>query len=221
MYAAAEVITNAHMEAKGAFNGLGVVKLMGRDSGFIAAWASLANSVVNMCLIPEVPFELEGDTGLFAALERRFRKGKTHAVVVVAEGAGQELFEGKPEMRDASGNVLKYDIGPFLCDQIKHHFEKIGVETSVKYFDPSYTIRSVPAKGTDAIFCYQLAENDVHAAMVGRTDMLVGSTANIFTHVPIPYATSERKKIDIDGALWHAVLSATRQNDYFHPSQRN
>jgi len=221
VYAAAEVITNAHMEAKGAFNGLGVVKLMGRDSGFIAAWASLANSVVNMCLIPEVPFELEGDTGLFAALERRFRKGKTHAVVVVAEGAGQELFEGKPEMRDASGNVLKYDIGPFLCDQIKHHFEKIGVETSVKYFDPSYTIRSVPAKGTDAIFCYQLAENAVHAAMVGRTDMLVGSTANIFTHVPIPYATSERKKIDIDGALWHAVLSATRQNDYFHPSQRN
>ena len=221
VYAAAEVITNAHMEAKGAFNGLGVVKLMGRDSGFIAAWASLANSVVNMCLIPEVPFELEGDTGLFAALERRFRKGKTHAVVVVAEGAGQELFEGKPEMRDASGNVLKYDIGPFLCDQIKHHFEKIGVETSVKYFDPSYTIRSVPAKGTDAIFCYQLAENAVHTAMVGRTDMLVGSTANIFTHVPIPYATSERKKIDIDGALWHAVLSATRQNDYFHPSQRN
>jgi len=217
VYAAAEVITNAHMEAKGAFNGLGVVKLMGRDSGFIAAWASLANSVVNICLIPEVPFELEGDNGLFAALERRFRKGKTHAVIVVAEGAGQHLFEGKPEVKDASGNILKYDIGPYICDQIKHRFEKSGTEVNIKYFDPSYTIRSVPAKGTDAIFCYQLAENAVHAAMAGRTDMLVGSMTGSFTHVPIPYATSERKKIDIDGALWHGVLSATRQNDYFHP----
>jgi len=220
VYSAADVITNAHMEAKGAYNGLGVVKLMGRDSGFIAAWASLANSVVNICLIPEVRFELEGDEGLLKALERRFAKGKTHAVIVVAEGAGQHLFEGQPEIRDASGNILKYDIGPFLCDKIRKHFEKLGTEANVKYFDPSYIIRSVPAKGTDAIFCYQLAENAVHAAMSGRTDMLVGSTAGDFTNVPIPYAISERKKVDVDGSLWHGVLSATRQNDYFHPVQK-
>jgi len=220
VYSAADVITNAHMEAKGAYNGLGVVKLMGRDSGFIAAWASLANSVVNICLIPEVRFELDGDEGLLKALERRFAKGKTHAVIVVAEGAGQHLFEGQPEIRDASGNILKYDIGPFLCDKIRKHFEKLGTEANVKYFDPSYIIRSVPAKGTDAIFCYQLAENAVHAAMSGRTDMLVGSTAGDFTNVPIPYAISERKKVDVDGSLWHGVLSATRQNDYFHPVQK-
>ncbi len=220
VYKAAEIITNAHMEARGAHNGLSIVKLMGRDSGFIAAYATLANTVVNLCLVPEVPFELEGAGGLFEALRRRFERGKTHAVLVVAEGAGQHLFEGLPQVRDASGNVLKHDIGDFLVDKIRHHFEKLGMDLAIRYFDPSYSIRSVPARGTDAIFCTQLAENAVHAAMSGRTDMVVGSTAGRFTHVPIPYATSERKKLDIDGPLWHAVLSSTRQMDYFRPGGR-
>jgi 6-phosphofructokinase 1 len=215
VYSAAEVITNAHMEAKSAFNGLGIVKLMGRDSGFIAAYATLANTVVNFCLVPEVPFRMDGKDGLLAALERRYLRGKTHAVIVVAEGAGQELFKNLPETRDASGNVLKHDIGTFLSDRIYKHFETVGLDVSIKYFDPSYSIRSIPARGTDAIFCYQLAENAVHAAMAGRTDMVVGSTAGIFTNVPISYATSERKKLDVDGPVWHAVLSATRQTDYF------
>jgi 6-phosphofructokinase 1 len=213
---AAEVITNAHNEANGAYNGLGLVKVMGRDSGFIAAYASMASSVANFCIIPEVPLELEGENGLFKALERRYYDlGKTHAVMVVAEGAGQNLFHDLPEHRDASGNVLKHDIGPFLVDQINAYFKRQGKEISVKYFDPSYIIRSVPAKGTDAIFCFQLAENAVHAAMAGRTDLVVGIMNNKFTHVPISYATSERKKIDPESALWHGVLGATRQNDYF------
>lgn len=220
VYKAAEIITNAHMEARGAHNGLAIVKLMGRDSGFIAAYATLANTVVNLCLVPEVPFKLEGAGGLFEALRRRFERGKTHAVLVVAEGAGQHLFEGLPEVRDASGNILKHDIGDFLVDKIRHHFDSLGMDLAIRYFDPSYSIRSVPARGTDAIFCTQLAENAVHAAMSGRTDMVVGSTAGLFTHVPIPYATSERKKLDIDGPLWHAVLSSTRQMDYFRTSAR-
>jgi 6-phosphofructokinase 1 len=219
VYAAAEVITNAHAEARGAYNGLGVVKLMGRDSGFIAAYATLANTVVNFCLVPEVPLVLEGETGLLKALERRFARGKTHAVLVVAEGAGQDLFRDLPAARDASGNLLHHDIGDYLVARIKQHFSSSGTEISIKYFDPSYIVRSVPAKGTDAIFCYQLAENAVHAAMTGRTDMVVGSWADAFTHVPIPLAIMERQKIDIDGPLWHAVLSSTRQNDLFNPKR--
>ena len=220
VYQAAEVITNAHVEARGAFNGLSIVKLMGRDSGFIAAYATLANTVVNICLVPEVPFRLEGPDGLLEAVRRRFERGKTHAVLVVAEGAGQDLFEGVPEIRDASGNVLKHDIGDFLVAKIKAHFDMLGMDLSLRYFDPSYSIRSVPARGTDAIFCHQLAENAAHAAMAGRTDVVVGSMAGIFTHVPIAYATSERKKLDVDGPLWHAVLSSTRQLDYFKPDRR-
>jgi len=215
VYSAAEVITNAHIEAHGAFNGLSIVKLMGRDSGFIAAYASLANTVVNICLVPEQPFEIDGDTGLCKALERRFAKGKTHAVLVVAEGAGQNLFEGLPEQRDASGNVLHHDIGDLLVARIKDYFKKANVELNLKYFDPSYIVRSGPARGTDAIFCYQLAENAVHAGMAGKTDMVVGSWFGQFTHVPITYATCERKKIDTTGPLWNAVMSATRQLDYF------
>ena len=209
---ATDVITSAHNEANGAFNGLGLVKLMGRDSGFIAAYAALATTVVNICLVPEVPFTLDG---LFKALESRYSSGKTHAVIVVAEGAGQELFKDQPERKDASGNILKNDIGEFLTRKIKEHFDKIGKEVNIKYFDPSYMVRSIPAQGTDAIFCFQLAEAAVHAGMAGKTDMVVGSMNNAFSHVPIEYAVSERKKINPNGALWHAVLGITRQQDYF------
>ena len=209
---ATDVITSAHNEANGAFNGLGLVKLMGRDSGFIAAYAALATTVVNICLVPEVPFTLDG---LFKALESRYSNGKTHAVVTVAEGAGQELFKDQPERRDASGNILKNDIGEFLTRKIKEHFDKVGKEVNIKYFDPSYMVRSIPAQGTDAIFCFQLAEAAVHAGMAGKTDMVVGSMNNAFSHVPIEYAVSERKKINPNGALWHAVLGITRQQDYF------
>ena len=209
---ATDVITSAHNEANGAFNGLGLVKLMGRDSGFIAAYAALATTVVNSCLVPEVPFTLEG---LFKALESRYASGKTHAVIAVAEGAGQDLFKDQKERRDASGNILKNDIGEFLTEKIKEHFDKVGKEINIKYFDPSYMVRSIPAKGTDAIFCFQLAESAVHAGMAGKTDMVVGSMNGEFTHVPIEYAVNERKKINPNGTLWHAVLGATRQQDYF------
>ena len=207
---ATDVITSAHNEANGAFNGLGLVKLMGRDSGFIAAYAALATTVVNFCLIPEVPFTLEG---LFKALESRYGSGKTHAVIAVAEGAGQELFKDQEERRDASGNILKNDIGEFLTEKIKEHFDKVGKEVNIKYFDPSYMVRSIPAKGTDAIFCFQLAESAVHAGMAGKTDMVVGSMNEQFSHVPIEYAVHESKKIAPNGTLWRAALGATPQPD--------
>ncbi len=216
VYATSEVITSAHMEAKGAYNGVGLVKLMGRDSGFIAAYAALANSVVNFCLIPEMDFTLRGENGLIEALDRRFENGKTHAVIVVAEGAGQDLFTGLEESKDASGNILKHDIGDLIKQEIVGHFESLNKEVTVKYFDPSYLIRSVSAKGTDAIFCFLLAKNAVHAAMSGKTNMVIGHWADSFTHVPIHLATLDRKKINLNSSLWRAVLGATRQNDYFN-----
>ncbi|MBN2529745.1 MAG: ATP-dependent 6-phosphofructokinase [Deltaproteobacteria bacterium] len=216
VYSTSEVLTSAHVEAKGAVNGIGLVKLMGRDSGFIAAYASLANSVVNFCLIPEQPFELDGEQGLLRALERRLEGGKDHAVIVVAEGAGQDLFKDIPEQKDASGNVLKNDIGTFLKAKISAHFKAKNIPCALKYFDPSYTIRSVPAFGTDAILCYGLAENAVHAAMQGKNNMVVGHNGLHFTHVPIEMATMERQKVNVEGPLWYSVLGATRQNDYFN-----
>jgi 6-phosphofructokinase 1 len=209
-----DIITSAHNEAEGADNGIGIVKLMGRDSGFIAASATLANSVVDFCLVPEIDFALEGSHGLFGALERKLAESH-HAVIVVAEGAGQSLFAGAAAQKDASGNVLKHDIGVFLKDAIAKHFSKRGRDISIKYLDPSYHIRSVAAISSDAIFCYLLAENAVHAGMAGKTGMVIGHWNNFFTHVPIALATRERHKLDLDGALWKGVLSATRQNDFF------
>jgi 6-phosphofructokinase 1 len=217
---AANVIRNAHVEAKGTSGGIGLVKLMGRDSGFIAAYASIANPVVNFCLVPEMAFELEGTSGLLTALENRFKAGKTHAVIVVAEGAGQELILGEPERRDASGNILKKDIGEFLKKKISAHFKEKGVVSSVKYFDPSYTIRSVPARGTDAIRCYMLARNAVHAAMAGRTNCVVGNLGESYALVPIKLATIERQKISLKSDLWRSVMDATGQEFYISPTDR-
>jgi 6-phosphofructokinase 1 len=203
---AGRAITSAHIEAKGARNGIGLVRLMGRESGFIAAYAALAYSDVNFCLIPEVPFRLEG---FLKALSERLEK-RGHAVIVVAEGAGQDLLEKTGE-RDASGNIRFQDIGIFLRDRISAYLKDTGFEFSLKYIDPSYTIRSVPADANDSAFCLLLGQNAVHAGMAGRTNIVVGFWANEFTHVPIPMAASERKKVDPDGWVWNSVLTVTGQ----------
>ena len=199
-------IYSAHTEATGARNGVGLVKLMGRESGFISAWAALAYNDVNFCLVPEVPFTLEGF--LRALRERISRRG--HAVVVVAEGAGQDLMERTDE-RDASGNIRFGDIGVVLRDRIRTYFKGSDMEVNLKYIDPSYTIRSMPATPYDSGFCLLLGHNAVHAGMAGRTNMVVSFWNNEFTHVPIPMAVSERKRIDPNGRLWSNVLACTGQ----------
>ncbi len=216
--ATSPVIQAAHIEAKGCINGIGLVKLMGRDSGFITAYAAIANPIVNFCLIPEEPFMLEGEHGLLKALERRFAV-KSHTVILVAEGAGQELIKGEAEKRDASGNILKKDIGEFLKQKITEHFRAKGINTSVKYFDPSYTVRSIPAEGSDAIRCYMLARAAVHAAMAGRTNCVVGDMhhGNTYSLVPIELAVAERQKLSLDSDIWRTVLDTTSQNYYFNP----
>ena len=196
----------AHSESIGARNGIGLVKLMGRDSGFIAAYSALVDNHVNICLIPEVPFTLDG---LFVAL-KQLLKQLGHAVIVVAEGAGQDLFETTGE-RDASGNIKYGDIGTFLRDAIKDHFKQTGKEINIKYIDPSYTIRSVPANPHDSAFCLILGQSAVHAGMSGRTSMVVGFWNYQFTHVPISLAVSQRKKIDPEEDLWMGVLASTGQ----------
>ncbi|MFZ5450909.1 MAG: ATP-dependent 6-phosphofructokinase [Thermodesulfobacteriota bacterium] len=203
---ARRAIYAAHSEAQGARNGIGLVKLMGRDSGFIAAYAVLANSQVNFCLVPEVPFKLEG---LFRALEERLvRQG--YAVIVAAEGAGQDLLT-ETAARDASGNIRHNDIGIFLRDRIKAHFSQNGRQVELKYIDPSYTIRSLPANARDSVFCLLLGQNAVHAGMAGKTDMVVGNWNHQGTHVPISMAVSERKKLDPEGWLWNGVLAMIGQ----------
>jgi 6-phosphofructokinase 1 len=214
--AAVEVIRSAHVEAKGAANGIGLVKLMGRHSGFIACHAALASTDVNFVLIPEVKLALEGERGFLRALERRLHE-RAHAVVVVAEGAGQDLCEeaaegvaGPPET-DASGNVRLRDIGHVLRDRINRHFHERKTEITLKYIDPSYQIRSVPASPSDSVFCWNLARNAVHAAMSGNTELLIGRWHNRFVHVPLPLATRFRKQVDVGEDLWMSVVESTGQ----------
>jgi 6-phosphofructokinase 1 len=209
--AATAAIQAAHTEARAAWDGVGLVKLMGRHSGFIAAHATLASGDVNFCLVPEVSFTLEGARGLLRALERRLDE-KHHAVVVVAEGGGQELLaDGREAQRDASGNVRLKDIGVHLREEIAHHFQRRGRNVPIRYIDPSYMIRSLPANSFDAQLCLVLGQHAVHAAMAGRTNMLVGTWNQRFTHVPIPLAVARRKQLDPDGEAWQRVLEMTGQ----------
>jgi 6-phosphofructokinase 1 len=196
----------ANAEAESARNGIGLVKLMGRDSGFIAAYSALVNNHVNFCLVPEVPFTLER---FLSALEQRLER-RQHALIVVAEGAGQDLM-AKSQERDASGNVKYGDIGIVLRDAITKHFKQIGTEVTLKYIDPSYTIRSVPATPHDSAFCLLLGQSAVHAGLSGRTNMVVSFWNHRFTHVPISLAVSARKKIDPEDALWSSVVTSTGQ----------
>ena len=196
----------AHSEARSARNGIGLVKLMGRDSGFIAACSVLVDSEVNFCLIPEVPFGLEG---FLQALRKRLEQ-KAHAVIVLAEGAGQDLTAATGEC-DCSGNIKYGDIGIFLRDNIRDYFKGIGMEINLKYIDPSYMIRSLPANPHDSAFCLVLGQCAVHAGMSGRTNMVVGFWNQLFTHVPISLAVSQRKRIDPEGELWNSVVASTGQ----------
>jgi 6-phosphofructokinase 1 len=210
---AAKAIRAAHVEAKGAPNGVGLVKLMGRHSGFIACYASLAMSDANFVLIPEVPFELEGNDGFLAILERRLER-RGHAVIVVAEGAGQDLLPSH-QATDASGNKKLVDIGVYLRERITGYFQEKEVELNLKYIDPSYVIRSVPANPYDSVFCMRLAHNAVHAAMSGRTEMIVSRLHMRFIHVPMPLAIRQRNTVDPHGDLWMTVLESTGQPPHF------
>ncbi|GBC63995.1 diphosphate--fructose-6-phosphate 1-phosphotrans ferase [Desulfonema ishimotonii] len=207
---ATQSIRAAHNEAKGYPNGIGLIKLMGRYSGFIAATAALAQQDVNFVLIPEVDFDMDGPDGFMETLERRMAD-KGHAVIVVAEGAGQRFFRDAEKRRDASGNIRLNDIGLFLKEAIVNHFKARKTDISIKYIDPSYMIRSLPANSNDHVFCSFLGRSAVHAAMAGKTKLLIGHWNNHFVHVPMAASAGKRKQVSPDGRLWQSVLGSTGQ----------
>jgi 6-phosphofructokinase 1 len=206
---AERVIESAHTEARSVDNGVALVRLMGRHAGFIAAAATVASQDVNFCLVPELPFALDGEGGLLAALERRLQR-KGHAVIVVAEGAGQGLLGGRGE-RDASGNLVLQDIGVFLKERLQAHFKARGIEMALRYFDPSYQIRACAANTEDALLCDRMARHAVHAAMAGKTGLVISYLNAQFVHVPIQEIVQGSKRLDLEGELWRAVLSSTGQ----------
>lgn len=211
---ASEVLTRAHTEVHSVENGIALVKLMGRHAGFIAAGATIANQDVNFTLIPEVPFKLDGERGFLAVLKRRMIQRK-HAVIVIAEGAGQDLLEAEAEDRDASGNVKLGDIGIYMREKIEAYFKSQNLPILMRYFDPSYIIRSVPADAEDAVLCDLFARGAVHAAMAGKTGLIIGLLHDKFIHVPIEMVVKEKKRLSPNAPIWQAVLAATGQPAVF------
>ena len=209
---ATEAIQCAHTEALGAMNGIGMVKLMGRESGFIAAHATMSIKEVNFVLVPEVPFSLRGEGGLLPALEQRLRERK-HAVIVLAEGAGQDLLSGT-NMTDPSGNIVLADIARHLRSEIKAYFAERDFPYTLKYIDPSYIIRSVPANANDRVYCGMLGQFAVHAAMAGKTDMVVGKLMDRYVHMPFELVTMKRRKLNTASDYWRAVLESTGQAEF-------
>jgi 6-phosphofructokinase 1 len=206
---AREVIDFAHNEAKGHLNGVGLVRLMGRSAGFITAGATLASQEVNFALIPEIPFNLEGPKGFLACLRARLAD-RHHAVVVVAEGAGQELVPDEPRYQTTGAAGFK-NVGLYLADAIRRDCQNVQMPVDVKYFDPAYQIRSAPANSEDSLLCDQLARHAVHAGMAGKTDTLIGLWYNISTHVPIELVVGNHKRIKESNDIWRSVLQTTGQ----------
>lgn len=211
---ASQVLDRAHVEARSVENGISLVKLMGRNAGFIAAGATVANQDVNFLLIPEVPFKLDGEGGFLSVLKKRILARK-HALIVVAEGAGQDLLAQKEAGRDASGNALLNDIGIYLRDEIVDFFKNEKIPIVMRYIDPSYLIRSSPANAEDSILCDMFARSAVHAAMAGKTGLVIGYLHDKFIHVPIELLASQVKTMDTSGFVWRAVLASTGQPERF------
>jgi 6-phosphofructokinase 1 len=205
---AVETVTAAHMEAHSQINGIGLVKVMGRESGFIAAHTALASHEVNFVLIPEVPFELDGGNGFLHYLEKRLVK-RGHAVILLAEGILQNQLV-KEKTTDAGGNAKLADAGTYMRDRIREHFKSKNMEINLKYIDPSYMIRSAPASPNDSIYCERLGNAAVHAAMAGKTKVLIGLVNNEFVHLPMRAAVN-RNYVDPEGSLWRDTLDATHQ----------
>lgn len=208
---ASRVLDCAHTEAQSVSGGIGLVKLMGRHAGFLTAGATVASQDVNFALIPEVPFALDP---FLAALKKRMLH-KSHAVIAVAEGAGQDLLAADAGERDASGNVKLRDIGPFLRERIEAYFKTEGIPVIVRYFDPSYQIRSSAANSEDAILCDLFARHAVHAAMAGKTGLVIGFLHERFVHVPIELLAGHSKRLDPASGWWRSVLAATGQPERF------
>ena len=206
---AKEAIASMHMEARSQPNCISIVKLMGRESGFIATSAALASHETNFCLIPEVPFEMDGENGFLACLERRLAK-RGHAVIVVSEGAGQDLLQ-TTNATDASGNKKLADIGIFLKNEIEKYFKEKNIEINLKYIDPSYQVRASVTTAADSIYCERLGNNAVHAAMAGKTKLVIGLVHDKFVHLPIKMVTKHRNAVDPEGSLWRDALDATGQ----------
>jgi 6-phosphofructokinase 1 len=209
VFKATEAIQCAHTEALGYKNGIGLVKLMGRESGFIAAHATLAMKEVNFLLIPEIPFALHGKGGLLPALAERLLLRK-HAVIVAAEGAGQHLLQARGET-DPSGNAALADVADVLRNEIKRYLTDEGIPFSMKYIDPSYTIRSIPANANDKVYCGFLGQNAVHAALAGKTNMVVAKIMERYVHLPLDLVTRKRRRLNTHSAYWQAVLESTGQ----------
>ena len=206
---AVEVVAAAHMEASSAINGVGLVKVMGRESGYIAACTALASHEVNFVLIPEVPFNLEGYNGFLHHLEERLKR-RNHAVIVVAEGAMQDQLMTEKKT-DAGGNLKMADVGTYLRDRILKYFDELKMEINLKYIDPSYAIRSAPANPGDSMYCERLGNAAVHAAMAGKTKLIIGLVNNEFVHLPIKSVITQRNKVDPEGNLWRDTVDATHQ----------
>ncbi|MBF0203092.1 MAG: ATP-dependent 6-phosphofructokinase [Desulfamplus sp.] len=203
-------IKGAHNEAAGYPYGIGLIKLMGRHAGFLAATAALAQQDANFVLIPEIDIDLYGDSGFFAALEKRLLERK-HAVIVVAEGAGQKFFADQKTEYDPSGNIKLKDIGVFLKSEINKWFAEKNIAVNLKYIDPSYIIRSLPANANDSVFCGFLGRDAVHAGMAGKTKLMISHWNNNYIHIPMEASAGKRKNVDTHGKLWQSVLEATGQ----------
>ncbi|XP_020099766.1 ATP-dependent 6-phosphofructokinase 3-like [Ananas comosus] len=215
---AQRAINAAHVESESVENGIGLVKLMGRYSGFIAMYATLASRDVDCCLIPESPFYLEGKGGLLEYIEKRLKENG-HMVIVVAEGAGQQLIaESMRTMdhADASGNKLLLDVGLWLSQKIKDHFAtaRKKMPINLKYIDPTYMIRAVPSNASDNVYCTLLAHSAIHGAMAGYTGFTVGPVNGRHAYIPFYNITEKQNKVVITDRMWARLLSSTNQPSF-------
>ncbi|MFY9675124.1 MAG: 6-phosphofructokinase [Terriglobales bacterium] len=196
---AVNVATNAidrvHTTAE-AHNRVIVVEVMGRDSGWIAAYSGIGGGA-DVILVPEVPFDIDQVAEL---IRQRHARGRYFSIVVAAEGAkfaggGTEPQSGTPVLqdvgRDEFGHLRLGGIGEVLAREIE---KRTGFETR------SVVLGHIQRGGSPSAFDRVLATryglgaiDMVHRGEFGHMAALRG---NKIVSIPLAEAIASNRKLD-------------------------
>ena len=74
----------------------------------------------------------------------------------------------------------------------------------MKYIDPTYMVRAVPANAADSVYCAQLAHACAHGVMHGFTNFMIGTVGAQDVFIPLPLVVERSNVVAVsEGAtIW-------------------
>jgi 6-phosphofructokinase 1 len=144
-----------------------LVETMGRHSGYLAVQAGIVTGA-EIVLIPEMPTSVED---VAKVIDDSYRRGKTHAIVVVAEGF-------TPQTTELAAQINAMDVGFTTRVTILGHIQRGG--------KPS---------GFDRMLASRLGFKAVDFLLHGQTGMMTGLNGREIEPVPFSLVVSRKRPL--------------------------